>query len=148
MKRNFRIWRSRNGERGEAIVEFALLAPILIMLLLALVDFGRVFDAWVITTNAAREGARYASVYSTKDYLSNSQVIQMSQQKTFDYLAQGLGARGDVAYSMGDITVDMPPTRSQQPVTVNVSVHVQIWALLNVFLSNQATVSASATMET
>ncbi|MDO8689215.1 MAG: TadE/TadG family type IV pilus assembly protein [Dehalococcoidia bacterium] len=135
------------SERGEALVEFAILAPVLILLLFAMVDFGRVFDAWVISTNAAREGARYAAVYSTKDYLSNAQVVQMSQQKAYDYLAGGMGGRTDVSYTVSDITVSMPSTRWQQPVTVNVSVRVQIWALLSVFLSNQATVNASATMQ-
>ncbi|MDP2661513.1 MAG: TadE/TadG family type IV pilus assembly protein [Dehalococcoidia bacterium] len=150
-KRKLRWYRRSNSrtrsERGEALVEFVILAPVLMLLLFGMVDFGRVYDAWVVSTNAAREGARYAAIYSTKDYLSNAQVVQMSQQKAFDYLTGGMGGRTDVSYTLSDITVSMPSTRWQQPVTVNVSVRVEIWALLNVFLSNQATVNASATMQ-
>lgn len=128
-------------------MEFVIVAPVIILLLVSLVDFGRVFDAWIVSTNAAREGARYAAIYSTKQYLTSSQVAQLSQQKAYDYLTTGLGGRTDVAYALSDITVNMPPTRWEQPVTVNISVRVQIWALLNIFLSNQATVNASATMQ-
>ncbi len=147
-KRQLRIPGVRRDERGEALVEFAILAPILILLLLAMVDFGRVFDAWVVSTNAAREGARYAAIYgaNSENLYSNSQVTQMSRQKAFDYLASGLGGRTDVTYGIEDITVDVAASRWQQPVTVNVAVRVQIWALLNVFLSDQATVRASATL--
>ncbi len=117
-----------------------------ILLLLAMVDFGRIFDAWLVTTNAAREGARYAAVYSTKDYMSDAQVVQMSKQKVYDYLTSGLGPRTDVAYSINDITVSLPPVRWAEPVTVDVAIRVQIWALLNVFSSDQATIRGSATM--
>lgn len=141
-----RSLRLSDGQRGEALVEFALLAPVIILLLLAMVDFGRVFDAWLVTTNAAREGARYASIYSTKDYITDAQVVQMSQQKAYEYLASGLGARTDVTYSINDIAVTLPPVRWAEPVTVDVSVRVQIWALLDFFLSNQATIRGSATM--
>ena len=136
----------RSEQRGEALVEFALLAPVVILLLLAMVDFGRIFDAWLVTTNAAREGARYAAVYSTKDYMSDAQVVQMSKQKVYDYLTSGLGPRTDVAYSINDITVSLPPVRWAEPVTVDVAIRVQIWALLNVFSSDQATLRGSATM--
>lgn len=136
----------RSEQRGEALVEFALLAPVVILLLLAMVDFGRVFDAWLVTTNAAREGARYAAVYSTKDYITDADVVQMSKQKAYEYLISGLGPRSDVAYSINDISVSLPPTRWAEPVTVDVSIRVQIWALLDFFLSNQATISSSATM--
>ena len=133
-------------ENGEAIVEFALLAPVIILLLFAMVDFGRIFDAWLVATNAAREGARYATVYSTKDYISDSEVVQMTQEKAYDYLAGGLGSRNDVNFTISDIAVTMPGVRSAQPVTVDVSVRVQVWALLNIFMSNQTTVRGSATM--
>lgn len=133
-------------DNGDAIVEFALLAPILFLLLLGLVDFGRVFDAWLVTTNAAREGARYAAIYASQDYLDAGEVQQLTRDKVADYLDSGFGTRSDVAYSASNITVNMPAKASGQPVTVNVAVQVQIWALLNVFLSNPADIHGQATM--
>ena len=49
-------------ERGQSLVETAIVFPILLLLLAAVVDFGRAFDAYIVLTNAAREGARWGSV--------------------------------------------------------------------------------------
>lgn len=45
-------------ESGTSLVEFALVLPLLLVLLFAIVDFGRGFQVWITMTNAAREGAR------------------------------------------------------------------------------------------
>jgi hypothetical protein len=50
-------------ERGQSLVEMALILPILLLLVVGIVDLGRAFNNHVIITNAAREGARYASRY-------------------------------------------------------------------------------------
>lgn len=54
----------RDGEAGQTLVEFSLVLPIFLVLLFALVDFGRGYYSWVLVTNAAREGARAAAVQS------------------------------------------------------------------------------------
>jgi Flp pilus assembly protein TadG len=54
--------RSLNREDGQAIVEFALVLPLLMALLLGIVQFGIVFNNYVTLTDAARVGARKASV--------------------------------------------------------------------------------------
>ena len=46
------------SERGAAIVEFALVLPVLVMLIFGIVEFGRGYNAKVTVTHAAREGAR------------------------------------------------------------------------------------------
>lgn len=46
------------SEDGAAAVEFALLLPILIMLILGILEFGLAYNAQITVTNAAREGAR------------------------------------------------------------------------------------------
>ena len=53
--------RARHGERGQAVVELAIIAPIMIILLLAAADLGRVFHSEVTITNAARAGALEAA---------------------------------------------------------------------------------------
>ena len=55
--------RRRSGTRAQALVEFALVAPIFFILLFALIDFGRYVYYVQILNNAAREGARYAIVH-------------------------------------------------------------------------------------
>ena len=62
----FKIIRRRDGKRtrGQALVEFALVLPLLALLLLMAVDFGRVFFGWVALQNAARIGADYAAAHA------------------------------------------------------------------------------------
>jgi Flp pilus assembly protein TadG len=52
----------RKGEKGQSLVEFALVAPIFFLVLFAIVDFGMAFHAWITVTNSAREGARLGAV--------------------------------------------------------------------------------------
>lgn len=56
--------RLRHTEAGQALVEFTLILPLFLILLFAIVDFGRGFYTWLLVTNAAREGARVAAVQS------------------------------------------------------------------------------------
>jgi Flp pilus assembly protein TadG len=54
---------ARSGSRrtrGQALVEFALTLPIMLLILLAVVDLGRAFYAGVVAEQAAREGVRLA----------------------------------------------------------------------------------------
>ncbi|GIH97390.1 hypothetical protein Psi01_80200 [Planobispora siamensis] len=48
----------RAGDRGAASVETALMLPVIVFLLFAIIDFGRMFNAQITLTEAAREGAR------------------------------------------------------------------------------------------
>jgi Flp pilus assembly protein TadG len=51
-----------NNQRGAAAVEFALLLPLLIAIIFGISQFGIAFNNWIVINNAAREGARLASV--------------------------------------------------------------------------------------
>lgn len=54
--------RQRTVSRGQALVEFAIILPILALLLLLAVDFGRVFFGWVALNNATRIAANEAAL--------------------------------------------------------------------------------------
>jgi Flp pilus assembly protein TadG len=49
------------AERGQSIVELALTLPVLALLCMGILDFGRVFYAYETVVNASREGARYCA---------------------------------------------------------------------------------------
>ena len=51
-----------NSESGQAIVEFAMVLPILMALLLGILQFGIVFNNYITLTDATRAGARKAAV--------------------------------------------------------------------------------------
>jgi len=54
--------RSLRDESGVAILEFALILPLLLLIVVAILDFGRALNYWVDTTHLASEGARFAAV--------------------------------------------------------------------------------------
>ena len=49
-------------ERGQSLVEFALVIPVLIILVFGIIDFGLALRAYISVTQATREGARFAAV--------------------------------------------------------------------------------------
>ncbi|MDQ0868555.1 Flp pilus assembly protein TadG [Arthrobacter sp. V1I9] len=53
---------SHDSERGAAAVEFAILLPLLLMLVLGTIEFGRAYNAQITLTNAARDGVRYMAI--------------------------------------------------------------------------------------
>ena len=63
--------RRRDDARGQSLVEFALVVPVFLLVLLAIVQFGFIFNAQVTITNAAREGARAATIYVYDSNLAN-----------------------------------------------------------------------------
>jgi len=56
------VIRRRHHCRGQALAEFALVFPILVLVLVALFDLGRIVFAYTSLTNGVREGARLAVV--------------------------------------------------------------------------------------
>lgn len=53
----------RRAPRGQGLVEMAIILPVLMLVLLLALDFGRVFFGWVGLTNASRIGASYAAAH-------------------------------------------------------------------------------------
>ena len=49
-------------ERGQSVAEFALVLPLMMLVLLGIVQFGMVFKQYITLTDAVREGARKAAV--------------------------------------------------------------------------------------
>ena len=49
-------------DRGSQLVEFALIFPLLLLVVMGVVDFGLMFQRYEVLTNAAREGARVAAL--------------------------------------------------------------------------------------
>jgi Flp pilus assembly protein TadG len=56
--------RFRKTDTGQALVEFAMILPLFVLLFMSMVEFGRAFHTWLLITNGAREGARVAAVQS------------------------------------------------------------------------------------
>ena len=57
-----RAGRQRRGDAGAAAVEFALLLPVLLIIVFGIIDFGRALNAQIELTGAAREGVRLVAL--------------------------------------------------------------------------------------
>ena len=57
-------WRS-GSDRGSALLEVALTLPLILLVSVAIFEFGRLFQTWEVLGNAAREGARVAILPNT-----------------------------------------------------------------------------------
>lgn len=60
------IWKD---ESGAELIEFAIVFPLLLLVMLGIIDFGLLFQRYEVVTNAAREGARVATLpgYADED---------------------------------------------------------------------------------
>lgn len=56
-----RLRRRSGDERGATLVEFAIVAPLLFLLLFGVIEFARLITTFVSVSTASREGARYAT---------------------------------------------------------------------------------------
>lgn len=119
---------------------------VLAVLLLGIFDFGRVLDAWLVATNAAREGARYGAIYGADPDMSEDDARSAAEQKATTYLAGGLGSRTDI--SGQTVWVRFPNVRRiGEPVTATVSFKVKLGSHIG-YLSGISfiTVTGVATM--
>lgn len=96
------------GQRGAALVELAVTLPLLAVILVGTIDFGRAFRLAMILTNAARAGAQYGaqSVYNSGDVagMQNAALTVLSANGTVSgvsatasrvcYCANGSGTFG------------------------------------------------------
>lgn len=63
------------SEHGAELIEMAIVLPLLLLLIMGMIDFGFLFQRYVVLTNAAMEGARVATLpgYSSADAIARVQ---------------------------------------------------------------------------
>jgi Flp pilus assembly protein TadG len=92
--------RRLRGERGAEMVEFALVLPLLLVVVGGIIDFGLMFQRWEVVTNAAREGARISAL---PDY-----TLADVQARVNAYVAAGIAADATATTTMTDVTLAVP----------------------------------------
>ncbi|MET3367798.1 UNVERIFIED_CONTAM: Flp pilus assembly protein TadG [Jeotgalibacillus campisalis] len=97
------------GQSGAVAVEFALVLPIFLVLVLGIFEFGRAFNIQISLSEAAREAARYAAIHQSDSTYSLG-----------DAQAAGVAAAPTVDLDPGDITITSSGT-SPCNVEVNIS---------------------------
>lgn len=63
------------ARRGQALVEFALAAPVLLMLILGMIDFARAWNVYQVITDTARQAARQCAINQEPTPLTWDQVM-------------------------------------------------------------------------
>ena len=127
----------RNG-RGQSLVEFALIAPILLLLIMGTLDLGRVFYVKIALQSAAREGAYFVSYNGECSDPLNA--CYQDTIKTVQLEANNMG----VTVVPADINVDPEVSLRGSPVTVTVSQVVDLF-IFN-FITGPIQVESNARM--
>lgn len=73
----------RPNRRGASLVEFAVVAPVLFMLIFGLIEFGRLVQVQHTLANAAREGARKCSLSTTQNSSDVDTVVRNALSGSF-----------------------------------------------------------------
>lgn len=109
-----RLRRRGSSDSGAELIELALVLPILLVVVAGIIDFGFLFQRWEAVTNAAREGARLASLphYTDADV----------QERVKQYLdSSGLNRASSVVPAPTRSTLTLPSGATVDVITVEVS---------------------------
>jgi Flp pilus assembly protein TadG len=106
--------RKRGRQRGQALVEFAFVFPLLVLFAVATVDMGRAVWAYTQITNAARQGARVAAVNQLTSLAEcdDGRPIEDPSDAHWSIKGCAIAAGGPLGLSSGNVTVSYaaPPS--------------------------------------
>jgi Flp pilus assembly protein TadG len=139
------------GERGTATLEFALVIPLVLLVVLAAMDFARALLAYTTVTNASREGVRYAVLNPTADH---DQIEERVERRSVPLDRRALAVTVSYSYDNGatfltwsdGIRERRPPERILVRVTVHYPWHAAsavAGAFFSATLQSQGFVSTS-----
>lgn len=121
------------NNKGQSLVEFAIILPILLLLIMGIFEFGMMLNSYLAIQNGAREGARAGIVGS-----SNGDI-------------QNLIASASPSLNSGYLTVDITPSDGSRKsgdtltVKVNYDYHLTVPIISSLF-SNNVTLTAQTSM--
>ena len=139
--RHFRL-RLSFDPRGQSLVEFAISFPVLMLMILFGIDFGRVFLGWVTLNNTVREAANYAAINPAAWTTPENVEAQAEYARLINSEAAGINCQLPA-------TLPKPAfpsgTTIGSPATVAITCRFSlITPLISSLLGNQINVSASA----
>jgi len=105
--------RKRHDQRGAAAVEFAIIAPVLFMLVFGIIEFGLAWSQKNVFVGAAREGARFAAVGCGDGSCADGEVAQKVIDAAVGY---------DIDGAPGSIAVNPNPGCSSDDTSTDVTV--------------------------
>jgi len=100
--------RRLKSDRGVALVEFALVLPLVMLLLLGMVDFGKAFTMWIDETHLASAAARYAAVNKYNGAAVDADVTAASFEDAMDADGDTQELRDSFAATGNGVSVCLP----------------------------------------
>ena len=137
----------RRKEDGQYTVEFALVLPILILLIFGMLDFGWLFYNKIEVNNASREGARYAVIHcGTADY--------RNADTDSAYDPNGPGVSPDPPHILTKLHVlnyapgaEVEVMETSETISVNVKKEIRVLTgVMTMFLGNTVELESTCTM--
>jgi Flp pilus assembly protein TadG len=133
---------------GQALPEFVLVLPLLLLLLFGMLDFGKAFNYWIDTTQITSEGARYAAVNRKPDPLDGTSLqLQLRGQGDTAELRDG---DTDSVVAPAQVCVEFPSTtfNAGDPVRVKMTFIYHWLPFLGTQIAGltDTTVTSTATM--
>jgi len=139
--------RWRRDDRGTALIEMAFTLPLLLLISVGIIEFGRAFQTWQILTNAAREGARVAVLPGYSDAMVTSRVQQYVQAGVLDSnVTPTVTIQRTVAVSYGTGTATGSKVIVSFPFHFMVLNDIAKLVVSNTTVGSDFTMAASATM--
>jgi Flp pilus assembly protein TadG len=126
------------SENGQSAVEFALILPILILLLLGIIEFGWFFNAKITITSAAREGVRVYAINGESGKGSGGPIEMAIKNATNSLILDG-----GIAFTTSG-PAELTVGSGVQMVTVNVTGKVK--SLVGFIVPGGITMSSEASM--
>ena len=113
------------GEEGQDIVEFALVLPILMVVLFGIIDFGWIFYSTAMVANSAREGARFAVMNYEDSVSSPGNLTTLTNQVKLN-VEDSLPTYLKNSFSALDVKVEEDVTATSADPCINVTVKSNI----------------------
>lgn len=130
------------SEEGQGLVEFALVLPILILLICGIIDFGWIFYNHLAMENACREGARFACVNGAEYKVDAAATEDDIKSKVLENVPGGLKADLQVVVTF----TATEPTDGDVIVSVESKMNI-LTPVFATLYGNEKDVSSSITMK-
>lgn len=129
------LFQLKKNQRGQSIVEFALIMPLIILILFGIFEFGRIFYSYIVITNSAREGARIGAVGKPDDEI----IARIRETAPLP--------QADMKLSVTKLEPSQDQRKSGLPLTVEVTYNVDlITPLFSDILPNPVILKSQAVM--
>jgi Flp pilus assembly protein TadG len=143
-----RVRRLIHEERAVALTEFALVAPLLFVILFGTIDFGKAINYWIDETHLANEAARFAAVNRNPGTASGLTLQQWIQAQADTSELRNGNTASILTGNQAKVCILFPNTTSNvgDPVRVTVRAKYNWMPFLNLSVT-QVSINGTSTMQ-